>query len=316
MPTARCTWGTCWAYIQTDIWVRYQQLAGNDCIFVCADDAHGTPIMLKARELGITPEELIAGVNGGARTGFQGFPRRLRQLPQHPSRRKPGAGDAHLQEPAGCQALPYRCRTIRQFYDEQAKMFLPDRFIKGDLSALRHAGPVRRFLRELRRHLLARGSQEPGVGDLRHSAGGTRVRALLLQARRLRQMLHEWTRCQATCTRRCTRKLDEWFTAGLQDWDISRDAPYFGFEIPDAPGKYFYVWLDAPIGYMASFKNLCCPTDPWNSFDDFWKPTARPRIRPIHFIGKDIIYFHSLFWPAMLQARASARLRRCTSTAS
>ncbi|HEV7164757.1 MAG TPA: methionine--tRNA ligase [Gammaproteobacteria bacterium] len=284
-------------YISTDIWVRYQKMAGRDCIYVCADDAHGTPIMLKARELGITPEELIAGVKVEHERDFKDF---LISFDNYHS--------THTPENRELATLIYKnlrdakpshiaVRTIRQFYDEQAKMFLPDRFIKG--TCPRCATPDQ----------YGDSCENCGAtyspADLKNPVSvisGTRPveresEHYFFKLGDFDKMLHEWTRA-GHLHEAVTRKLDEWFAAGLQDWDISRDAPYFGFEIPDAPGKYFYVWLDAPIGYMASFKNLCARRKDLD-FDSYWKKGSTKEV--YHFIGKDIIYFHSLFWPAMLE---------------
>ncbi len=281
-------------YIQTDIWVRFQKMQGNQCIYVCADDAHGTPIMLRAQQEGITPETLIERIGQEHRADFAGF----------------GIGfdnyySTHSPENQAFAGLIYQrlreaghitTRTITQAYDPVKNMFLPDRFIRGEcprcaakdqygdscevcgatysptdlknpVSALSGATPVEK---ESEHYFFKLGDFEP--------------------------MLREWTHGGAL-QNEIANKLNEWFETGLQDWDISRDAPYFGFEIPNAPGKYFYVWLDAPIGYMASFKNLCVREN--HSFDDYWGPDSQAEL--YHFIGKDIVYFHALFWPAMLE---------------
>ena len=284
-------------YISTDVWVRYQEMAGRDCIYVCADDAHGTPIMLKARELGITPEKLIAGVKVEHERDFKDF---LISFDNYHSTHSPENRElATLIYKNLRDAKPTHIavRTIRQFYDEQAKMFLPDRFIKG--TCPRCATPDQ----------YGDSCENCGAtyspADLKNPVSvisGTRPveresEHYFFKLGDFDKMLHEWTRA-GHLHEAVTRKLDEWFAAGLQDWDISRDAPYFGFEIPDAPGKYFYVWLDAPIGYMASFKNLCARRQDLD-FDSYWKKGSAKEV--YHFIGKDIIYFHSLFWPAMLQ---------------
>lgn len=286
-------------YIQTDIWVRFQRLLGRDCIYVCADDAHGTPIMLKARELGITPEELVAQVSEEHRRDFQDFHISLDNF-----------YTTHSPENRELSTLIYKrlkdgghitVRTIRQFYDEQAKMFLPDRFIKGVCprcgtpdqygDACENCGATYSPA-DLKNPVSVISGTRPIEKETEH---------YFFKLSDFEDMLHKWTRA-GHLHEAVTRKLDEWFKAGLQDWDISRDAPYFGFEIPDAPGKYFYVWLDAPIGYMASFKNLC--DDPNKNpggklrFDDYWGKDSKNEL--YHFIGKDITYFHTLFWPAML----------------
>ncbi|MGH8397693.1 MAG: methionine--tRNA ligase, partial [Gammaproteobacteria bacterium] len=286
-------------YIQTDIWVRFQRLRGNECIFVCADDAHGTPIMLKARELDITPEELVASTLVEHKRDFNDF---------HIS--VDNYYTTHSPENRELATLIYKrlkdaghitVRTIRQFYDEQAKMFLPDRFIKGTCprcgtpdqygDACENCGATYSPA-DLKNPVSVISGTRPIEKESEH---------YFFKLSDFEDMLHKWTRA-GHLHEAVTRKLDEWFKAGLQDWDISRDAPYFGFEIPDAPGKYFYVWLDAPIGYMASFKNLC--DDPKKNpggklrFDDYWGKDSKNEL--YHFIGKDITYFHTLFWPAML----------------
>ncbi|HEV2331722.1 MAG TPA: methionine--tRNA ligase [Gammaproteobacteria bacterium] len=284
-------------YISTDIWVRYQKMADSNCIYVCADDAHGTPIMLKARELGITPEELIAGVKVEHERDFKDF---LVAFDNYHS--------THSPENRELATLIYRNlrdarpshiarRNIRQFYDEQAKMFLPDRFIKGTCprcgtpdqygDSCENCGATYTPA-DLKNPVSVISGTRPVERESEH---------YFFKLGDFDKMLHEWTRA-GHLHEAVTRKLDEWFEAGLQDWDISRDAPYFGFEIPDAPGKYFYVWLDAPIGYMASFKNLCARRKGLD-FDAYWKKGSQAEV--YHFIGKDIIYFHSLFWPAMLE---------------
>jgi len=284
--------------IQTDIWVRYQNMAGNRCLFVSADDAHGTPIMLKARELGITPEALIQGVGVEHQRDFKDFHVRFENY-----------HSTHSDENRELSTLIYRnlkdakpshiaVRTIRQLYDEQAKMFLPDRFIKGECprcgtpdqygDSCENCGATYTPA-DLKNPVSVISGTRPVERESEH---------YFFKLGDFETMLREWTRTPGHLHEAVTRKLDEWFAAGLQDWDISRDAPYFGFEIPGAPGKYFYVWLDAPIGYMASFKNLCGKRKDLK-FDDWWKPDSKAEV--YHFIGKDIIYFHSLFWPAMLQ---------------
>ena len=281
-------------YVQTDIWVRFQKMQGHECWYVCADDTHGTPIMLRAEKEGITPEALIERVHGEHLRDFTGFhvgfdnyystnSDENRQLSQGIYRRLRNAG-------------LIEARTIEQFYDPQKDMFLPDCFIKGECpncdakdkygdsceacgasyaptdliepySAVSGAKPVRR---ESEHYFFKLGECEA--------------------------FLREWTR-GGHLQPEAANKMAEWFEAGLQSWDISRDAPYFGFEIPDAPGKYFYVWLDAPVGYMASFGNLCAQRG--LDFDAFWREGSETEL--YHFIGKDILYFHALFWPAMLQ---------------
>src|SRR5579859_1168079 len=284
--------------IQTDIWVRYQNMAGNRCLYVSADDAHGTPIMLKARELGISPEQLIAGVGVEHQRDFKDFHIRFENY-----------HSTHSDENRELATLIYKnlrdatpghiaVRTIQQMYDEQAKMFLPDRFIKGECprcgtpdqygDSCENCGATY-SPSDLKNPVSVISGTRPVQRESQH---------YFFKLGDFEKLLRDWTRAPGHLHEAVTRKLDEWFAAGLQDWDISRDAPYFGFEIPDAPGKYFYVWLDAPIGYMASFKNLCARRKDLD-FDSYWKKGSAKEV--YHFIGKNIIYFHSLFWPAMLE---------------
>ena len=282
-------------YIQTDIWVRYQRLSGNDCLYICADDAHGTPIMLRAKQEGISPETLIQRVWDDHKADFDGFHIRFdnyysthsdenRELASLIYTRLKDAG--HISQ-----------RTISQAYDPEAKMFLPDRFIKGSCP---------------------RCGTEDQYGDSCEVCGATYAPTDLVNPVSVisgsspiekdsehyffklgdfQEFLSQWTRKDGHVQSEIASKLNEWFEAGLQDWDISRDAPYWGFEIPDAPGKYFYVWLDAPIGYMASFQNFCAREGV--DFQSYWGKDSEAEL--YHFIGKDIAYFHTLFWPAMLE---------------
>ena len=282
-------------YIQTDIWVRFQKLRGHDCIYVCASDSHGTPIMLKARELGITPEELTDGYSKEFVSDFADFGI---EFDNYHSTHSP-----ENEEIVGrmYQALRERgdiyTRTIEQSYDEKEGMFLPDRFVKGTCP---------------------RCKSEDQYGDACEVCGATYAPEDLIDPKSVlsgttpikresehyffklgeyEERLRNWMTV-AKLDKNVVAKLDEWFDAGLQDWDISRDAPYFGFRIPGTEDKYFYVWLDAPVGYMASFKHLCDRTAGLE-FDDYWK--ADSDVELYHFIGKDIMYFHTLFWPAVLE---------------
>ena len=283
--------------IQTDIWVRYQNMAGNRCLFVSADDAHGTPIMLKAREQGISPEELIKGVGVEHQRDFKDFHIHFENYHSTHSDENRELSTLIYKNLRDAKPSHIAVRTIQQMYDEQAKMFLPDRFIKGTCprcgtpdqygDSCENCGATY-SPSELKNPVSVISGTRPVERESQH---------YFFKLGDFEQLLRDWTRAPGHLHEAVTRKLDEWFTAGLQDWDISRDAPYFGFEIPDAPGKYFYVWLDAPIGYMASFKNLCGKRKDLK-FDDFWGRDSKAEV--YHFIGKDIIYFHSLFWPAML----------------
>jgi len=280
--------------VQCDIWVRYMKLAGHDCLYVCADDTHGTPIMLKAQAEGMTPEQLIAQVGAERRRDFSAF----------------GIGfdnyyTTHSEENRRLTVRMYQAlsqaghmtrRSVRQAYDEQAGMFLPDRYVKGTCPICHKPDQYGDSCEN------CSGTYTPlDLIDPVSVVTGTRPVAresehIFFRLGDFEPMLREWTRSGALQPE-VANKLDEWFEAGLRDWDISRDAPYFGFEIPDAPGKYFYVWLDAPVGYMASFENLCAREG--LTFDDYWAPGSDAELH--HFIGKDILYFHSLFWPATLE---------------
>ena len=285
-------------YIQTDIWVRFQKMRGHDCTYVCADDAHGTPIMLRAEQEGITPEALIERMNREHLADFQGFGVEFdNYYSTHSPENEFFVRDIYQKLRANSHITQ---RVIKQAYDPVKNLFLPDRFIKGECP---------------------RCGVKDQYGDSCEACGATYsptdlknpvsvlsgVKPIEKQSEHyffrlgdFEGSLRTWLFPDITQPRHVqsevANKLDEWFTAGLQDWDISRDAPYFGFEIPGAPGKYFYVWLDAPVGYMASFKNLC--ERKGISFDDYWRKDSDTEL--YHFIGKDILYFHALFWPAML----------------
>jgi len=280
-------------YIQTDIWARFQRLRGHECIYVCADDAHGTPIMLRAQQDGITPEQLIEKIGQEHREDFADFHIAFDNY-----------YSTHSEENRELSETIYRrlrdgghitTRTITQAYDPEKEMFLPDRFIKGTCPKC---------------------GAEDQYGDNCEVCGSTYDPTELINPRSVvsgatpvekdseqyffklgdfQDWLLKWLDSGHTQSE-IANKQKEWFEQGLQDWDISRNAPYWGFEIPDAPGKYFYVWLDAPIGYMASFKNLCEKTG--RDFDEFWAADSKAEL--VHFIGKDIARFHPLFWPAVL----------------
>lgn len=281
-------------YIQTDVWVRFQKLRGERCIYVCADDAHGTPIMLKARQTGIAPEELIAHWDREHRRDFADFGIDVdNYYTTHSAETRKFSIYIYQRLKAGGHIVE---RTISQAYDAEKQMFLPDRFIRGECprcgtpdqygDSCENCGATY-SPSDLKNPISVVSGTRPIEKESLHYF----VRLADFEA-----MLKDWTRA-GHVHESVRRKLDEWLESGLTDWDISRDAPYFGIEIPDAPGKYFYVWLDAPIGYMASFKNLCERT-PGLDFDAFWKADSQAEL--YHFIGKDIIYFHALFWPAML----------------
>ncbi len=280
-------------YIQTDIWVRFQKMQGHECYYVCADDAHGTPIMLRAQAEGISAEELIAQTKIEHQQDFRDFAVDFDNFHStHSDENRFFAETIYNRLNA---AGHINKRTISQAYDPEKEMFLPDRFIKGECPK---CGAVDQYgdnceacgatysPTELKNAVSVVSGAKPIEKDSEH---------YFFKLPDFENMLKEWTR-SGHLQHEVSNKLQEWFAAGLQEWDISRDAPYFGFEIPNAPGKYFYVWLDAPIGYMASFKNLCDQQD--IDFDSFWESDTQTEL--YHFIGKDIIYFHGLFWPAIL----------------
>ena len=281
-------------YIQTDIWARFQKMRGHNCTYVCADDAHGTAIMLRARQEGITPEELIARVSEEHQQDFAGF--HIGFDNYHSTHSEENRFFANTIYERNRDAGNIHSKFITQAYDPVENIFLPDRFIKGECPK---CGAPDQYGDNCEN---CGASYNPA--DLKNPrsvvSGATPIEKesehYFFKLGNFETMLREWTKA-GHLQKEITNKLNEWFEAGLQDWDISRDAPYFGFEIPDHPGKYFYVWLDAPIGYMASFKNICKRRDDLD-FEFYWNPDSEAEL--YHFIGKDIQYFHTLFWPAML----------------
>ncbi|KZN44646.1 methionine--tRNA ligase [Pseudoalteromonas luteoviolacea] len=281
-------------YIQTDVWSRFQKMRGHEAYYVCADDAHGTPIMLNAQKQGITPEEMVKNVSIERQRDFADF--NIVFDNYH---------STHSEENKALSELIYtrlndkghiKKHTISQLFDPEKSIFLPDRFVTGTCPTCNaddqngdscDACGATYSPTELKNPKSAMSGATPVLKDSEH---------FFFDLPAFEGMLKEWLH-SGSLQAEMANKLEEWFAEGLQQWDISRDAPYFGFEIPGAPGKYFYVWLDAPIGYMASFKNLCDKSG--IDFDSFWGKDSDAEL--YHFIGKDIIYFHSLFWPAMLE---------------
>ena len=281
-------------YIQTDIWVRFQKMQGNIAYYICADDTHGTPIMLMAEKENISPEDLVESMHKEHAKDFKDFHINFDNFYSTNSpENKELSENIYKSLVKNNKILE---KEIEQFYDSDKKMFLPDRFIKGKCPKCK---------------------AEDQYGDSCEVCGATynptdlinpysvitgsapikkKTKHYFFKLSECSDFLLKWT-SSGTLQKEASNKLKEWFESGLSDWDISRDAPYFGFEIPDAPGKFFYVWLDAPIGYMASFMNLAKKLN--LSFDDFWKNSNESEL--IHFIGKDILYFHALFWPATLE---------------
>ncbi|HNP63052.1 MAG TPA: methionine--tRNA ligase [Woeseiaceae bacterium] len=282
-------------YLQTDIWVRFQKLRGHTCTYVCASDAHGTPIMLKARELGISPEELTERVSAEFVRDFSDFDIEFDNFHStHSPENEALVTDIYekLRENGDIYT-----RTIEQSYDEKEGMFLPDRFVRGTCPICKSADQYGDACEVCG----ATYSPEDLIDPVSVLSGTPPVKRdsehYFFKLSEYTDRLRNWMD-SAALDRNMLAKLEEWFETGLQDWDISRDAPYFGFKIPGTEDKYFYVWLDAPVGYMASFKNLCA-RDASLDFDDYWKAGSDTEL--YHFIGKDIMYFHTLFWPAVLK---------------
>jgi methionyl-tRNA synthetase len=287
-------------YIQTDIWVRFQRMRDHEIYYVCADDAHGTPIMLKAEQEGLTPEQLIERIGASHRADFADFAISFDNY-----------HSTHSPENRAVATLIYERlrdgghivkRSIQQAYDPVKGMFLPDRFIRGTCPRCKSADQYGDSC-----EVCGATYAPTDLIDPVSALSGARPEQrssdhLFFRLGNFEEVLKTWLK-EHELQSGVVNKLQEWFEAGLQDWDISRDAPYFGFEIPDHPGKYFYVWLDAPIGYLGSFRNYCDRTGV--DFDAFCGPDSEAEM--YHFIGKDITYFHTLFWPAMLKG-ANLRL--------
>lgn len=280
-------------YIQTDIWSRFQKQRGHNCIYVCADDAHGTPIMLRAQSEGITPEALIARVSQEHQQDFAGFNIAFDQYHStHSEENRHYSSYIYNQLKANNHISR---RTIKQFYDPEKNMFLPDRFIKGTCPK---CGTHDQYGDNCEACGATYAPTEL-VDPKSVISGATPIQKdsehLFFELAHFEPMLKEWTQ-GGHLQSQISNKLNEWFESGLQNWDISRDAPYFGFEIPGEDNKFFYVWLDAPIGYLASFKKYC--DEHGLDFDEYWREDSQTEL--YHFIGKDIVYFHALFFPAML----------------
>ncbi len=281
-------------FVQTDIWVRFQKMRTADCLFICGCDGHGTPIMIQAEKLGLSPEKLIEQFRAEHLQDIKGF---LIEVDNY-----------HTTHSSENQALVMTIfkrhlekgninkRTIKQAYDPEKQMFLPDRYIKGECprcGAPDQYGdncevcgatytPI-----ELKNPYSTLSGAKPIEKESEH---------YFFKLQNFSALLHDWTR-NGHLQPQVTKKLDEWFKVGLQDWDISRDAPYFGFKIPGEENKYFYCWLDAPVGYIASFQNYAATHSQYD-FSSYWEKSNKTEL--YHFIGKDILYFHTLFWPAVL----------------
>ncbi len=287
-------------YIQTDIWVRFQKMRGHDCTYVCADDAHGTAIMLKAEQLGLTPEQQIANVKAEHEKDFAEF---LVNFDNFHS--------THSEENRELSGMIYgrlkdnghiASRKITQAFDPEKELFLADRYIKGTCPKCKAEDQYGDNCEVCS----ATYSPTELINPKSVISGATPIEKdsehFFFKLPEFQDFLKDWTRA-GHLQDEVANKLSEWLDSGLQEWDISRDAPYFGFEIPGEPGKFFYVWLDAPIGYMASFKNYLSKQDGVDvdaTFDEYWKKDSDTEL--YHFIGKDIVNFHALFWPAMLNS--------------
>lgn len=281
-------------YIQTDIWVRFQKTRGEQCTYVCADDAHGTAIMLRAEKEGITPEQLIDRVNQEHQQDFAGFSVGFdNYYSTHSPENQAFAESIYTALDNNGKIAR---RSITQAFDPEKSLFLADRFVKGTCPKCKTEDQYGDNCESCG----ATYSPMDLIDPVSAISGATPIEKdsehFFFKLPEFQDFLAKWTR-SGTLQDQIANKLAEWLDAGLQEWDISRDAPYFGFEIPGHANKYFYVWLDAPIGYMASFKNLCDKRDDLD-FDEYWNKDSKTEL--YHFIGKDIINFHALFWPAML----------------
>jgi len=279
--------------VQTDIWVRFQRMQGHDCIYVCAEDSHGTPVMIKAQSEGVTPEQLITAMAAEHKADYQGF--LISQDHFHTT---------HSPENQAITADLYgklkaaghiTTRSVRQAYDEKAGMFLPDRYVKGTCPVCKSPDQYGDSCEVCGSTYTPDKLIDPISTISKTTPVWRESEHYFFKLGDFEKVLRDWLSSGAQQAE-VRAKLAEWFEAGLQDWDISRDAPYFGFEIPGAPGKYFYVWFDAPIGYLGSFKALCALRG--LDYDEYFKADSSTEL--YHFIGKDISYFHNLFWPAVL----------------
>lgn len=282
-------------YIQADTWVRFQKMAGHNCLYICGSDSHGTPIMIHAEKLGIPPEKLVEKIRLEHEADFADFLIEFDNFyTTHSNENKELVHDIYQKHSS---IGNIQKRVITQLFDPEKQMFLPDRFVKGECpqcqspdqygDSCENCGAT--YLpTELKNPYSTLSGAKPTEKQSEH---------YFFNLKNYENMLKDWTHA-GHLQGQVANKLDEWFKSGLQEWDISRDAPYFGFTIPNETNKYFYCWMDAPIGYMASFKHFCT-RNPSVNFADFWAPESQAEL--YHFIGKDIIYFHALFWPAILK---------------
>ena len=280
--------------VQTDIWVRFQRMQGHDCIYVCAEDSHGTPVMIKAQAEGVTPEQLITAMAAEHQADYQGF---LISHDHFHTTHSP-ENQAITNELYGrLKATGHiTTRSVRQAFDEKAGMFLPDRYVKGECPVCHTADQYGDSCENCGSTYTPDKLINPVSTISKTTPVWRESEHYFFKLGDFESVLRQWLEGGGAQQDEVRAKLAEWFEAGLQDWDISRDAPYFGFEIPGAPGKYFYVWFDAPIGYLGSFKALCEKRG--LSYDEYFRADSKTEL--YHFIGKDISYFHNLFWPAVL----------------
>ena len=283
-------------YIQADIWVRFQKLQGLECLYLCASDAHGTPIMLSAEEIGVDPKELAAEYTIQHRQDFSDFLIQFDNYYTTDSKENQELVESIFSSLSNSGHIEKK--IIEQAYDEKQQMFLPDRYVRGECpncgeadqygDSCENCGNTYKTT-DLINPISVLSGIKPSLKTSEH---------YFLKLKNFESMLRDWIET-IDIHDSVKAKLSEWFTTGLKNWDISRDEPYFGFKIPGEESKYFYVWLDAPVGYLASLKNLCDKDNNSYQYDDYFSKDTTTRL--IHFIGKDIIYFHSLFWPAVLE---------------
>ncbi len=280
--------------VQTDIWARFQRMQGHDCLYVCAEDSHGTPVMIKAQAEGVTPEQLITAMAAEHRADYQGFLIGHAHFhTTHSPENQAITNDLYGKLKA---AGHITTRSVRQAYDEKAGMFLPDRYVKGECPVCHTADQYGDSCENCGSTYTPDKLIDPVSTISKTTPVWRESEHYFFKLGDFAEVLRQWLEGGGASQPQVRAKLAEWFEAGLQDWDISRDAPYFGFEIPGAPGKYFYVWFDAPIGYLGAFKALCDLRG--LNYDEYLKADSKTEL--YHFIGKDISYFHNLFWPAVL----------------
>ncbi len=283
-------------YIQADIWVRFQKLQGLECLYLCASDAHGTPIMLSAEEIGVDPKELAAEYTIQHRQDFSDFLIQFDNYYTTDSKENQELVESIFSSLSNSGHIEKK--IIEQAYDEKQQMFLPDRYVRGECpncgeadqygDSCENCGNTYKTT-DLINPISVLSGIKPSLKKSEH---------YFLKLKNFESMLRDWIET-IDIHDSVKAKLSEWFATGLKNWDISRDEPYFGFKIPGEESKYFYVWLDAPVGYLASLKHLCDQDNNSYQYDDYFSKDNNTRL--IHFIGKDIIYFHSLFWPAVLE---------------